>query len=140
MNARRGRVAHAREMSKTNERIRCAEGTGATASDWGWPRPTQAPGVFACFIASVARAPNLAAPHFKHLRDVLGSAIDRKAFARGRRAQPLFTFDLEACAGESAVHVRRRLEIEPRSARPSGGDLDNTCGGKRMPPYFTRHA
>jgi ubiquinone biosynthesis protein COQ4 len=96
----------------------------------------QAPVVFACFVTTITRCPELGATGFKHLRDLLDSELDREAFSRGREAHPLITLDLSGRCGESLASLRRSLAIEPRRAQPAGPALRNTCGGKRVAAYF----
>jgi hypothetical protein len=96
----------------------------------------QAPVVFACFVATITRFPDLGATGFKHLRDLLDSEIDRDALSRGRNAHPLISRDLSALLGESVGSVRRRFAIEPRRTRPTELELTNTCGGRCVAAYF----
>lgn len=100
----------------------------------------QTPGVFACFVRLLERCPELADARFKHLRDLLDAAPDRDAMGRGRAARTLVTVDLPAACGEPLGALRRALAILPRRGASSAARLHNTCGGRRVPPFFHREA
>lgn len=98
----------------------------------------QAPCVFAAFVASMLHAQDLEAQRFKHLRDLLDSELDMEAFMRGRRARTLVTCDLAALARRPVRQLRRALAIEPRAPRIRAETLQNTCGGRCAPAYFSQ--
>jgi hypothetical protein len=98
----------------------------------------QSPGVFAAFVAMVLRCPDLIARRYKHLRDLLDAELDLDAVRRGQRARPLLGCDCEALALQPLATVRRSLQLGPREERRAAGELRNSCGGKRVEPFFDR--
>lgn len=96
----------------------------------------QTPGIYACFVGLLESSQELADTRFKHLRDLLDSALDHEAMHRGRAAAVLVTVDLLASRVAQLSELRHALAIPPRSSPPGVGALRNTCGGRRVSPYF----
>lgn len=96
----------------------------------------QAPCVFGAFVAMVQCCPDLPARRYKHLRDLLDAELDREAVLRGQGARPLLGCDCQAQALQPLAALRSILLLGPRAARRAASELDNSCGGRRVQPFF----